>query len=638
MPIQFSGYQDYNGFLLSELFTHTGNLMVLTGRNGSGKTRLLEGLKKGTSIAEIDGVRLSTEEIMLVPQSAISPRFGGAYNNDQYQTKITSSMQLFDRVKTELDAPLDIQKARNSGRMPENSLPYVSLYKLCNSIGRYLNKPASELTHEEIKIHFEDDIQSVLGFQNISSICNNYIKRKKLNRFNRYLAEHEDEDVPFLTDKEFLHRFGEKPWLLLNDIIKSTFDGKFYFSEPDEKSESYSYNATLIQQDTDSSVTVNALSSGENTLLWLALTLFNSQYYDKTLVSTPKLLLLDEPDAFLHPKMVMKMYQTLESFSINFQSKILITTHSPTTVALAPEKSTYILNGSKIIEVGKDEGVAELLDGITQISISPENRRQVFVESKYDADVYQIIYSKLLRFSPCLDPKISLSFISSGPKMPNQQIKDKAKQILRIEDDQKLEEFAAALNGVGNCAQVIGHVEALENSENKTVRGIIDWDRKRSSNRNISVLAEGYAYSIENVTLDPICILLLLHTHYPESFTMDHICGSNIYWSDWLKDDVLLQVSIDRYIEKVFGRENKKDAKLEYISGKTLLTDSEYLLFEGHPLEELIKEKYRSLKGFARSGKNGELKYTIVSNSMINMTNGKFIPSVFEKVLLRTQN
>jgi len=637
VQLSVSGEKNHNGFILAEPFIHHGNLIVLTGRNGCGKTRLLESIQKNMSVVDLGGERLTNQEIMLVEQALLTPNFGGAYNDAQFQIKITSSLQMFDRVKNDFDSPFDMDKARNQGCMSEGALPYESLYNLCRSIAHKLNKPVSELTHDEIKVHFEDHVPSVLGFQNISGICNQYIQRKKLNRFNRYCAQQENEDIAYLSDEQFSKRFGDEPWKTINIIIESIFDNKFYFSEPDSKSQSYIYNADLIQRDTGLPVAVNALSSGEKTLLWLALTLFNTQYYDLLAVKTPKLLLLDEPDAFLHPQMVVKMYRVLEEFSVSFNSRIFITTHSPTTVALAPESSTYIVSENSISPVTKDEGVAELLDGVTQISISPENRRQVFVESQYDANVYQSIYSKLLHNSDYLDPKVSLNFVSSGPKMPEQQLKDKVKQVLNISDKILLHKFVRSINGVGNCAQVIGQVEALDQGDNETVRGIIDWDLNNEPSRYVSILAQDYAYSIENITLDPICTLLLLHINNPESFTMDMICGSDIPWSVWLKDDELLQESVDRFVRMVLDKENNKESQLSYMSGKELLTDSEYLNMEGHPLEKLVKKKYPALNGFARTGKDGELKYSIVSKSMINLTNGDFIPRVFERVLSSVQ-
>lgn len=637
MPICISGKNEHNGFILSEPFVHNGNLVVLTGRNGCGKTRLLESIQNNMSSVLLDGQEITNQEILLVDQAKLNPNFGGNYNDSQFQAKITSSLQLFDRVKSDFDSPFDPSKARNQGRMQDPSLPYESLFNLYTSIAHHLNKPASELTHDEIKVHFEDHIPSIIGFQNISGICNQYIQRKNLNDYNKYRSEVKKEDISFLNEDEFLKRFKGEPWKILNKIIESTFDNKFKFTEPDVNSQSYSYNASLIQQDNGRPVGVNALSSGEKTLLWLALTLFNSQYYDPIAVKVPKLLLLDEPDAFLHPQMVVKMFRVLFEFSQNFNSRILITTHSPTTVALSPENSTFIVSENSIAPVSKDEGVADLLDGVTQISINPENRRQVFVESQYDADVYQAIYSRLIHCSTVIDPKVSLSFVSSGPKMPKQQIIDKAKQFLGIDDMAQLTDFINALNGVGNCVQVIGQVESLVESENPYVRGIIDWDTRNRPSGSVYVLAQNYAYSIENVTLDPICILLLLHIEKPEHLKMMDICGSDIHWSDWLKDSDLLQESIDRFIFNIFGRKNEENSKIEYISGMSLLTDSEYLLMNGHALELLVKEKYAGLSAFCKKGKDGELKYSIVVKSMINLTKGSFIPSVYEKVFYEVQ-
>ncbi|WP_219927755.1 ATP-binding protein [Aeromonas sp. HMWF016] len=637
MSLNLVSNNEHNGFILSEPFVFHNSLVVLTGRNGCGKTRLLESIQNNISIAEINGEKLSPQEITLVEQAKLTPSFGEEYNDARFQTKITSTLQMYDRVNSQLDMPLSLDTSMMYDRVMESGIPYAHLHKLCNSISRQLGKKASELTHNEIRIYFEEFFHSVLGFQNLSLICNQYIQRKRLNKYHRYLAQHEQEDVSYLTDEQFVETFGNNPWVVINEIIASTFDGKFHFSTPDEQSLSYTYNATLIQRDTGKPVTINVLSSGEKTLLWLALTLFNSQYYKPFAITAPKLLLLDEPDAFLHPKMVVKMYKVLEVFSERFSVKIIITTHSPTTVALSPESSTFMLCNNKIFSITKDEGIAELLDGITQISINPENRRQVFVESQYDADVYQAIFSKLVHSSALVDSKISLNFVSSGPKMPEQQIIEKTKKILNINDDAILKEFVEAVNGVGNCVQVIGQVEALKQSDNETVRGIIDWDLKNRPLHHIAVLAPDYAYSIENITLDPISIVLLLHTSNPDLYKMVDLCGQDINWLECLNNDDHLQELVDRFIYKILGRENKKDAQLLYVSGKKLLTDREYLRMNGHDLETLIKNKYQGLMAHCKKGKDGELKYAVVSKIMLMLTDGTLIPKAYEQVLSDVQ-
>lgn len=637
MQLKIEGKTEHKGFLLKEPAVLNGNILVLTGRNGSGKTRLIESLQNQCSMISIGDEIVNTKDVRLVEQSSLNPSLGSNYNDAQFQTKITGSLQLYDRIKNDLNSPYDQNKSQQYNRMRDSGLDYESLFKLCMSISKTVNKSASELTHDDIILNFEEPLKNVLGMQNISTIFNQYIKRLNKNKYNEWLRTVKGEDVQYWSEEEFFNRFGERPWTIVNKILEDTFDGKFQFIIPDEKSQSYTYQTQLIQTDNHLLVSVEHLSSGEKTLLWLALTLFNSQYYDAEIAHAPKILLIDEPDAFLHPKMVLKMYQALESFKCNFNSIVLISTHSPTTVALAPSNEVFLVENDSISAVEKDSAIAQLLDGVTQISLNPKNRRQVFVESQYDADVYQAIYSKLVHKSNTIDPKISLSFVSSGPKMPKQQLIDKAKQVFDIKDEAILSEFVESINGIGNCVQVIGQVESLVENENNSVRGIIDWDRKNHPSRNVSVLAKDYAYSIENVTLDPVCILLLLHIEKPDIFTMVDVCGSDIHWSDWLKDLDILQESIDDYILCVLGRANKRDSSLRYISGIELFTDSEYLTKNGHDLERLVKEKYPGLNAFCKKGKDGELKYSIVNKSMLNLTKGDFIPSVFEKVLSEVQ-
>lgn len=639
MSLFISGVKEHKAFILKQPYTIDGNIIVLTGKNGSGKSRFLESLHNGATQAQIDGEIIKQQDISNVTHSSLIPNFGNGYNSEQRISKIRATLRLYDQIKSDLIEPYNQEKESyyNANRGRENALDYSSLFRLAQLVSRKLNKPANELSHDEIILHYEEPLGNILGLQNISNIFNQYIQRIEQNEINEWRNTVKGVAVGYLTHDEFISNFGGKPWERLNSILKETFDGKFSFNIPDEQSKSYDFQAQLIQNDLNIPVAIDALSSGEKTLLWLALTLFNSQYYDSLFVRVPKLLLIDEPDAFLHPKMVVKMYKVLESFNNNFNSKILITTHSPTTIALAPQNRIYIIHADEIDCVEKDAAIADLLDGITQISLSPENRRQVLVESQYDANIYHEIYSKLLRKSDRIDPKISLSFVSSGPKLPEQQLRDKIFQILKINDLQLIEQFIKDVNGVGSCSHVIGQVQSLTNSGNDNVRGIIDWDNHNQPIQNVSILAFTYAYSIENITLDPICILLLLHMSYPAIYTMQTVCGSDVSWHQWLKDKSLLQNSVDLFINKVLDRENRKDSRINYLCGISLSTDLCYLHSQGHELEGRIKIKYPQLNSFARPGKDGELKWAIVSKSMITYTDGDFIPEPFINVLASVQ-
>ncbi|HHT1221902.1 TPA: AAA family ATPase [Klebsiella michiganensis] len=636
MATEIRGQRKYKDFLLEQPVVFNEKIILLTGKNGSGKTRFLESIKNQCSTTYIDTNQVSLTDIILIQDAGINLKSKEQYNDANHRKHIETCLQLFDQYKTHIDSPDGIQEPEPL-RRSTSDIDYESLRQICNLISYKTGKRISDLTHDDIILNFELPIKNALGIPNVSEIINTYIKRRNTNNYNMWLNTNQKKPTPYWSDDQFIKKYGAEPWIIINEILSEVFDGKFEFSPPDETSHSYNYQANLVQRSNGISVEVENLSSGEKILLWLALTLFNTQYNFSRIVNTPKIVLIDEPDAFLHPKMVLKMHNILDSFVKYFNATVIITTHSPTSVALAPNESIYLVDNNAVQKIEKDSAITELLDGVTQISLNPNNRRQVFVESQYDADVYQILFSKLMHRSEKIDPKISLTFISSGAKTPRQQLIDKAMQVFKIQDADLLNDFVVSVNGVGDCSKVIGQVEALVENDNDTVRGIIDWDLKNNATEYVKVFAENYAYSIENVTLDPICILLLLHIDKPESMTMEKICGENVNWTKWICDEKLLQASLDLFIMHVLERPNNKDRALDYVSGITLNSDSEYLEKNGHQLEALVKSKYKGLESFCRKKKEGELKSAIVNKSMITYTDCKFIPSIYIEVFSQVQ-
>jgi predicted ATPase len=116
-------------------------------------------------------------------------------------------------------------------------------------------------------------------------------------------------------------------------------------------------------------------------------------------LSFPELIILDEPDAHLHPEMTKLLIDVLEeTFVKKYKIKVIITTHSPSTIALSPIKSIYELrnnNNSGLIKISKDDALKLLTGFIPTLSIDYQNHKQVFVESPVDAKYYQIVHDKL---------------------------------------------------------------------------------------------------------------------------------------------------------------------------------------------------------------------------------------------------
>lgn len=622
---------EYKGFLLSEAFSSANSVLVLTGRNGSGKTRFLESVKSLASVVNYNGSELLGSEVVLLKQSALVPNFSLGYNELDYASRVQLTIGYFERNKQDFIDPYSDIKAEpgmmhhvDVGRAP---LSYEKLYKLCQSISFLLGKAVEDLTSEDIKLHFHDGIEHLFGSSELAVICNSYRQRIDHNSYNVYRAQVKGMNVSFVPEAEVESCFGPKPWEIINSILGDVFEGKFLFSVPDEACDKYNYYPKLLLLGGDEVVSVDDLSSGEKTLLWLALTLFNTQYGKSFVLSAPKLLLIDEPDAFLHPKMVEKMYVVLESFTRVFGSVVIITTHSPTTVALAPDESVFIVDERSVTLVDKDLAISDLLDGVNQISIDPENRRHVFVESHYDSNLYSMLFAHLRKESSLIDSKISLSFIPSGEKLPQGRIVDALRGTANMEEG-LIFKVVAAINGVGSCSHVYGAVESFGPLSGKYVRGVVDWDKVNTPAPGVVVFSQGYAYTTENLALDPFSILLLLHIEFGDKYTIGNICGEDVSWTDWMARSDLLQTSLDRFIEITLGGVNAQDEEIKYTSGRVFLTDGRYLLMGGE-LEGKILKAFPELKGCIKNSVGKDLKYTVVNKSMLRFSRGAFIPVQF---------
>src|SRR5690606_19323347 len=127
--------------------------------------------------------------------------------------------------------------------------------------------------------------------------------------------------------------------------------------------------------------------------------LFYNDYYHQKM-SYPKLIILDEPDSHLHPEMSQLLISVLkDTFVDKLGINVIMTTHSPATVAMAPEESLWIINNipeTTLKRTTKDEALNILTQNIPTLSIDYENHRQVFVESPTDLKYYQSIFSKFV--------------------------------------------------------------------------------------------------------------------------------------------------------------------------------------------------------------------------------------------------
>ncbi|MCD1196793.1 hypothetical protein B4947_18775, partial [Vibrio cholerae] len=216
MILNINGQKEHKGFQLKLSADVDSDIVVLTGKNGSGKTRLLESMQNRSSEVKIGGEVIDIQEISIVQHSALNPSFGHGYDASQLQARVTGTLRFYDQIKNDFDLPYDQNRANQYSRSSmgrDNSLDYMSLFRLVSSISKTLGKPASELTHDEIILHFEEPANNILGIQSLSAISNQYIKRKEQNEINEWKNTIKKVDVDYLSDEEFVNVFGNKPWL-----------------------------------------------------------------------------------------------------------------------------------------------------------------------------------------------------------------------------------------------------------------------------------------------------------------------------------------------------------------------------------------------------------------------------------------
>nr|WP_246739462.1 AAA family ATPase [Martelella sp. HB161492] len=421
---------------------------------------------------------------------------------------------------------------------------------------------------------------------------------------NRLLRINDDAEgsATALSDEDFLTSFGNPPWDEINKTLDA-FGLPYEVTRPSVSGFDVVF-VNLKKVGTDHIVSPENLSSGEKVLLQLALSLFN---YDEDLISVtrPQLLLLDEMDASLHPEMVNRWLGALQRGLVKEQHiHCIITTHSPTTVALAPEESLFEMQDGRagLEKISKQEALNKLTFGVPTLSIDYTGRRQVFAESDTDAAIYERVYSIIKSQISC---ERELNFLSTG---------------LRDKDNVEIN---------AGCTIVKQTVERLAELGNSSVFGIVDWDGEAFSTGRIKVVAEGERNGIENILLDPLLVALLLmkeqrlpkELHDIDRFTeAQHLAPHK------------LQRLIDG-IQTVVFPEATERVEVAYLGGAKSKVFRAYLEADDHALEDLLAENFQALNKWKKRGR-GELVKAVIEHVIYELSVycPVALPNVFEAI------
>lgn len=371
---------------------------VLTGKNGSGKTHLLEAIaNKDKSQVIVNGA--VTQNVRYIGFNGLNPTI-------QETCDPNSISQHIKNVWNEYNAGKQNAQRRNRQDNLDPILRGISNENYKSFIRKALEdsgKPASGLTEDDLADSFDISFMGQNDFftAQFALIFKNYHKRQEENNINEYYQSKGKEITkPVLSDTEFKSKYGEPPWEFVNKILEET-NIPYEVNNPEGDRLESSFVFKLKDRVKGFEISSADLSTGEKVLMSLALAIYNTGGD----LGKPDVLLIDEPDAGLHPSMSKMMVKVLrENIVEQNQITTVISTHSPTTVISSEGISIYqLIRGNNIpSKISVQDAVELLSSDIPFLRISTEKRRQVFVESKYDVTYYELlmnIYGRLISFS-----------------------------------------------------------------------------------------------------------------------------------------------------------------------------------------------------------------------------------------------
>ncbi|WP_075882589.1 AAA family ATPase [Candidatus Protochlamydia sp. W-9] len=241
-------------------------------------------------------------------------------------------------------------------------------------------------------------------------------------------------------------------------------------------------------------VPLSNISSGERIVLLVLLWRFDQRNIQKESV-----ILLDEPDAHLHPSMVKEVIDVIKTKLVTeLGIQVIMTTHNPTTVSFVPKKSLFILENEPpdfnptIKPVANKRQAMNILSG--NLVYVNEPFAVVFVEGDKDKQFYSILAKRL-----------------------NDTRKVESQMIFKVHGSGNRDD----LSSCGVIKSLIKKV-AGQSSEplSPFVFGLIDGDNRNldiKDPRNLKALKR---YSLENYILDPIHLFLCLN-FIRENFSTD---------------------------------------------------------------------------------------------------------------------
>lgn len=545
---------------------------VITGKNGSGKSHLLEAMAS-SEFSQVSENEIPLSRILLIGFGGLNPQIDEACDPQQvtqnaktWWSQIEHHQQNLNRAKAngeQISGPISTFLSR-WGHNPQ-------LFSIIDGIMLKTSKRFEDLTEDDVYFNLSviESAPSTLFASQLALIFKTYHVRHTKNDFNKYRNDKNGSNYATLTEEKFVETYGPKPWILVNQIL-SKAGLSYEVIDPESIDTDSTYRLRLVDRETQTEISANDLSTGEKVLMSLALAIYNTQ----EAAGKPDILILDEPDAPLHPQYSKLLIDTLREVVADLAGvRVILTTHSPSTVAMCPDNALFemkkLTRTPEMISLSR--GLEVLTTGIPHLRVSTENRRQIFVESKLDVIYFQRLYQVINR-------SVDLGYAPI---------------------------FLEPHSGTSNCTDVETISIRLHEAGSDLVRGIVDWDGVKSDKHPIYVLGGGKRYSIENYILDPIFIglaLVRINKRNLADFSITHLRT----YVDAAKISNEDAQRISDYVLNSAGIELRSCSSCLLQNDWSIELPIEFLLMRGHAWEEKLLSTFPELKAISsRSGDAG---------------------------------
>ncbi|UWR87000.1 AAA family ATPase [Phaeobacter inhibens] len=606
--------------LLSFNSVELPDFTLVTGENGSGKSQLLEAIEKGfiqcSELNNTSEAALYTwATLSMADQEPAQPgvlsRFGeAAYESlKQLSRKQNKEFSIaIDGQRKNLTTTSIVELVRTANGDERARLAAAIRVFIANTMIDTLNradqrKPVTiftkSISDEDIFSMMEivssgNEIQIRNTLQAIDGIVTNGFEQS-LNRIFQNYRDIENRNTVAIARNlpdQTVTLPGPPPWEFMNNIFEAG-NIPFYVDAPNYVEINSSVQVNLRKSSTNTELKFSDLSSGERIFMSFAIALYNSSNLKERAIF-PKLLLLDEIDATLHPSMVNYVLRVIKETMIEEMGmKVILTTHSPTTVSLTQDHEVFEMRGSEgcLEQIGRAKAIRVLTEALPTLAIDYDCRAVVFTEDENDAELWSILYSGLKSRAVS---DVSLTFLGSGVRSQKGETEG------------------------GGCNRVQSLVKNMTDAGVRRVVGMVDWDLRHKSDteERLHVLCEGERYAIENLLLDPVLCIRLMCKRFPETARrecyLDHTEGERSL-DDWPQE--VWQAKVDKFCTNVLpDKSDQRKTCIEYANGYRLNLNRSYLSHNGHRLQKKIVECYGCFNSFDAQKKLLKTIATQISN------------------------